>query len=235
MLKVKKLSVSYNGHQALDGVSIDIKKGEFVALIGANGAGKTTTLRSIAGMVKAAYGEVLFENINITNISPHKVVEMGISLVPQERRLFPEMTVDENLRLGAFTLRARKNTKRSIEHIFRMLPILKERAGQVAKTLSGGEQQILAIARALMAMPTLLMLDEPLLGISPIMITNIFKILKEIREEGTTIFLVEQNLHMSLKFCDRAYILENGKIVMEGSSNELLNNEYVKKIYLGIK
>lgn len=235
MLDVKNQSVFYNGHQALKDVSLTIKKGEVVALIGANGAGKSTLLQSIVGLVHGSLAAVYFNGQDISTAEPYKVVELGISLVPQERRLFTEMTVDENLRMGAFAARARKNAGEKLKQILHLFPRLAERKHQVVSTLSGGEQQMVAIGRALMSSPQLLLLDEPSFGLAPNVVENIFKIMKVINnEEGVTIFLVEQNLHTTLAFSERAYILENGRIKMEGTSEELLGDDYVKKAYLGL-
>ena len=234
MLNVNNLSISYNGHFAVKGVTLNVEKGEIVALIGANGAGKSTLLNTIAGLTKPSNGSIYFKGKEINKIHAHEIVESGAVLVPQGRRLFPNMTVEENLSLGAFIPKARKNSEETKKLIFNLFPLIKERKKQVTKTLSGGEQQMLAIARGLMALPKLLMLDEPSLGLSPAMVTNIFRIMKEIHDNGVTIFLVEQNLHTTLSFSDRAYIIENGSITMEGISEQLSADEYVKKAYLGM-
>lgn len=234
LLKIDNISVFYGGHQALKDISVDINKGEIVSLIGANGAGKSTILNSVAGLVHVANGEIFFKK-NITNTLPHQIVESGISLVPQDRRLFPDMTILENLLLGAYLSRARKEEKDTLNLVFKLFPFLEEKKKQRAKTLSGGQQQMLAIGRALMAKPEILMFDEPSLGLSPLMVKNIFNIIKTINDEGVTVFLVEQNLHTTLEISTRAYVIETGKIVLHGTSVELMKNDYVKKAYLGIE
>jgi branched-chain amino acid transport system ATP-binding protein len=233
MLAINNISVFYGGHQALKEVSVEIKRGEIVSLIGANGAGKSTILNAVAGLAHVSSGEIYF-NKNITNFPPYQIVESGISLVPQERRLFPEMTINENLLLGAYPARARNEEKETLKQVFILFPALEEKKRHKAKTLSGGQQQMLAIGRALMAKPEILMFDEPSLGLSPLMVKNIFNIIKNISKDGVTIFLVEQNLHTTLEISNRAYVIETGKIMMHGNSIELMNNEYVKKAYLGI-
>jgi branched-chain amino acid transport system ATP-binding protein len=232
MLKINKINVSYGKLQVLWDVSFEVNKGDITAIIGPNGAGKTTILRTIAGLLKPLSGSITFMNEKIDGIPPNKIVKRGISLVMEGRKLFPKMTVLENLEMGAYT----KWDERfdMLEKIFQIFPILKERKNQLAGTLSGGEQQMLAIARALMSRPKLLMLDEPSLGLAPKLVLQIFDLVKEINDNGVTILLVEQNVKHALELASRAYVLENGRIVLEGKGNELLENEYVKKAYLGI-
>ena len=216
-------------------LSIEVSQGEIITLIGANGAGKTTTLMSISGIVPPRAGEILFDDKPIQNLSPDDIVAAGISLVPEGRRIFPRLTVMENLDMGAFLRRDKADIKKDVNHIFELFPILAERRHQHGGTLSGGEQQMLAISRALMARPRLLLLDEPSLGLGPIFVKLIFDIIRKINTESrTTIFLVEQNAHMALKVAHRGYVMENGRITLEGSADALLHNEDVKKAYLGI-
>ena len=235
MLKLYNVQTFYGNVQVLKNLSIEVSQGEIITLIGANGAGKTTTLMSISGIVPPRAGEILFDNKPIHNLSPDDIVASGISLVPEGRRIFPRLTVMENLDMGAFLRRDKADIKKDVNHIFELFPILAERRNQPGGTLSGGEQQMLAISRALMARPRLLLLDEPSLGLGPIFVKLIFDIIRKINTESrTTIFLVEQNAHMALKVAHRGYVMENGRITMEGSANTLLHNEDVKKAYLGI-
>ena len=235
MLKLNNVQTFYGNVQVLKNLSIEVSQGEIITLIGANGAGKTTTLMSISGIVPPRAGEILFDNKPIHNLSPDDIVASGISLVPEGRRIFPRLTVMENLDMGAFLRRDKADIKKDVNHIFELFPILAERRNQPGGTLSGGEQQMLAISRALMARPRLLLLDEPSLGLGPIFVKLIFDIIRKINTESrTTIFLVEQNAHMALKVAHRGYVMENGRITMEGSANTLLHNEDVKKAYLGI-
>ena len=235
MLKLKNVQTSYGNIQALKDLSIEVSPGEIITLIGANGAGKTTTLMSISGIVPPRAGEILFLNKPIHNLSPDEIVALGISLVPEGRRIFPRLTVMENLDMGAFLSKDKADIRDDVNHIFELFPILAERRHQHGGTLSGGEQQMLAISRALMARPRLLLLDEPSLGLGPIFVKLIFDIIKKINtESGTTIFLVEQNAYMALKVAHRGYVMENGRITMEGTAESLLHNEDVKKAYLGI-
>ncbi|MEM2252426.1 MAG: ABC transporter ATP-binding protein [Candidatus Bathyarchaeia archaeon] len=234
MLNVESINVFYGGAQALYNVSLQVSKGEIVALVGSNGAGKTTTLKTIAGLLRPSSGNIYFLNKRITNLPPNIISEKGISLVPEGRRLFPFLTVQENLEVGAYKGEARKKLKDSLELVYQLFPRLKERRNQMAYTLSGGEQQMLAIGRALMSRPKLLMLDEPSLGLAPVVYRKIFDTLKEINIQGITILLVEQNVHMALKLANRAYVMENGRIVMEGESEKLFVNENLRKAYLGI-
>lgn len=235
MLKIKKINTFYGSIQALFDVSLEVREGEIITLLGANGAGKTTTLMSICGVVKPLSGEVYFQGKPITHLSTDKIVSMGIVQVPEGRLIFPRLTVQENLELGAYLRKDKKGIKEDMERVFHIFPILKERRYQKGGTLSGGEQQMLAIARALMARPKLLLMDEPSLGLAPIVIQNIFEIIKMLnREQNTTIFLVEQNAHQALKIAHRGYVMENGRIVMEDKAENLLNNEEIKKAYLGL-
>ena len=235
MLRLHNVQTFYGNVQVLKDVSIEVSRGEIITLIGANGAGKTTTLMSISGIVPPMAGEILFDDKPIQNLSPDDIVALGISLVPEGRRIFPRLTVMENLDMGAFLRRDKVDIRKDVSHIFELFPILAERRNQPGGTLSGGEQQMLAISRALMARPRLLLLDEPSLGLGPIFVKLIFDIIRRINTESrTTIFLVEQNAHMALKVAHRGYVMENGRITLEGSANTLLNNEDVKKAYLGI-
>ncbi|MGD1152660.1 MAG: ABC transporter ATP-binding protein [Syntrophales bacterium] len=235
MLKLSNVQTFYGNVQVLKDLCIEVSPGEIITLIGANGAGKTTTLMSISGIVPPRAGEILFDDKPIHNLSPDEIVASGISLVPEGRRIFPRLTVMENLDMGAFLRRDKADIKKDVSHIFELFPILAERRNQPGGTLSGGEQQMLAISRALMARPRLLLLDEPSLGLGPIFVKLIFDIIKKINAESrTTIFLVEQNAHMALKVAHRGYVMENGRITLEGSADTLLHNEDVKKAYLGI-
>ena len=232
MLEVKDLHVYYGVIQALKGISFEVNQGEVIALIGANGAGKTTTLHTITGLLNAKAGKIIYEGKDITHIPGYKLVSMGIAHVPEGRRIFQELTVTENLEMGAYT-RSASEIKPGIEDVFNRFPRLRERKNQIAGTLSGGEQQMLAMGRALMSKPKLMMLDEPSMGLSPLLVQQIFDIIKELNEAGTTILLVEQNAKMALSVADRAYVLETGRVVMEGDAKSLLSDESVKKAYLG--
>lgn len=233
MLKVNNLAVNFGGIKAVKGISFKVEKGEIVSLIGANGAGKSTTLRAISGLVKVSSGEIIFQDENITNLEPSLVVEKGIVQCPEGRRIFPNLTVLDNLKIGAYL--RNDNIDDDINHMYELFPILKTRSWQHAGTLSGGEQQMLAVARSLMAKPKILMLDEPSLGLAPIIVKEIFDIIKEIKKEGITILLIEQNANMALKCADNAYVLETGDIHMHGTGEELLNNNYILEAYLGKK
>ncbi|CAI3457011.1 ABC transporter ATP-binding protein [Enterococcus cecorum] len=232
MLKVQDLSVHYGMIQAVHNVSFEVKQGEIVSLIGANGAGKTTILRTISGLVRPSNGHIIFEGKNIEKAAPQKIVADGLSQVPEGRHVFSGLTVQENLDMGAF-LRKDSTLKEDFEQIFAKFPILKERHNQDAATLSGGEQQMLAMGRALMSKPKLLLLDEPSMGLAPIFIKEIFSIIQEIQAQGTTVLLIEQNAKMALSIANRGYVLETGKIVLEGTGKELLASEAVRKAYLG--
>ena len=233
MLKVNDLKVNFGGIEAVKGISFEVNEGEIVTLIGSNGAGKSTTLRTISGLVKPADGSIEFEGTNITKVNSSTIVKMGITLCPEGRRVFPDMTVLENIKIGAYL--RNDDLKEDIERCYRLFPILKERSKQLAGTLSGGEQQMLAVARSLMSRPKIMMLDEPSLGLAPLVVRDIFSILKEINSEGVTILLIEQNANMALRIADKAYVLETGKIVMSGTGRELLENEKIKEAYLGKK
>ena len=234
LLTIDNLSVHYGAIQALHGVSIAVEPGEIVTLIGANGAGKSTTLRAVSGLVKPSGGTITFDGKSLAGLAPHKILRRGLAQVPEGRGIFPNLTVDENLDLGAFARSDRKNVAGDREHVFVLFPRLKERLDQRAGTLSGGEQQMLAIGRALLARPRLLLLDEPSLGLAPQLVQTIFKIIREINASGTTIFLVEQNAHMALRVAHRAYVLEVGSVVMQGDAKQLAASDEVKKAYLGI-
>ncbi|SPP99929.1 leucine/isoleucine/valine transporter subunit; ATP-binding component of ABC superfamily [Candidatus Sulfobium mesophilum] len=231
MLRIQKVHAHYGPIEALRGVDIEIKEGEIVSLIGSNGAGKSTCLMTISGVLHPSSGNIMVNGTAISAMAPHKIVEMGISQVPEGRRIFPKLTVFENLEMGAFL--GRGNFSVMLENVFRLFPILKERSRQYGGTLSGGEQQMLAIGRALMSKPEILLLDEPSLGLAPIMVTKIFRTIQEINKEGVTILLVEQNARAALKLSDRGYVLENGAVTLEGSSEALLSNEKVRHAYLG--
>lgn len=234
MLRLENISAHYGDMQALRNVSFEIKEGQIVSIVGSNGAGKSTTLNTISGVLKCSSGKIEFLSRRIENLPPHQIVELGLVQIPEARLLFPYMSALENLELGAFALSARKEKRKNLEVVLGLFPILKERKHQLAGTLSGGEQQMLAIARGLMAKPKLLMLDEPSLGLAPLLVRQVFATVKEINAHGITIFLVEQNVFHSLSLADRAYVLENGEIVLEGGGRELLNNPQVKEAYLGI-
>jgi branched-chain amino acid transport system ATP-binding protein len=233
LFEIKDLKVHYEGAEALKGISLEVEEGEIVTLIGSNGAGKTTTLRAISGLKSPTAGEIWFEGRRIDQMSPQDVVRIGITHVPQGRELFPYMSVLENLRLGAFLRQDRGKIKKDLENLLEYFPSLKERSRQQAGTLSGGEQQMLAIACALMGNSKLLLLDEPSSGLSPIMVKEIGKIIADINQRGTSILLVEQNARLALRLAHRGYVLETGTIVLHGSAKELLRSEHVKKAYLG--
>lgn len=234
LLKVSNIDVFYGSAKALWEVSFKVDEGEAVVVIGSNGAGKTTILKTISGLLCPADGEITFFGKRIDHLPPHQIVEMGIVHIPEGRRLFPYMTVLENLELGAYTNAAKEKKDERLEQIFEMFPVLKERRKQLAGTLSGGEQQMLAVARGLMSNPKLLMLDEPSLGLAPKLVLKVFESVKEIKEMGVMILLVEQNVRHALELADRAYVLETGRIIIEGIGRELLNNAQIKKAYLGI-
>jgi len=232
MLTVHDIHVAYGQIEALHGIDLDVEKGEIVTLIGANGAGKTTTLRTISGLLKPRSGDVAFNSKRITGVKPHIITAMGISHVPEGRGIFANLTVHDNLELGAY-LRKDKVQQAEYDRIFSLFPVLKERIKQNAGTLSGGEQQMLAISRALMSKPQLLLLDEPSLGLAPQMVQTIFRVIREINAEGTTILLVEQNAHMALVTAHRGYVMETGRIVLHDQTKALLSSDRVKKAYLG--
>ncbi len=234
MLKIDSLHFSYGDLNVLWDVSLDVQDREIVTVVGANGAGKSTLLKNISRLVKPISGNIVFNGFNVEKLSAHEVVELGIVQVPEGRRIFPQMTVVENLRMGSYIERARRKRDENMERIFSLFPRLKEREKQLGGTMSGGEQQMLAIARGLMADPQLLLLDEPSLGLSPLLVKNIFDIINEIRRQGVTILLVEQNVYQSLRIADRGYVLETGRIVLKETGQALLNDEHVKKAYLGM-
>ncbi|MDT2739618.1 ABC transporter ATP-binding protein [Enterococcus canintestini] len=232
MLEIKNLTVHYGVIEAVHDVSFNVNKGEIVSLIGANGAGKTTILRTISGLLRPSQGEITFKGQSITKTPPQKIVAAGLSQVPEGRHVFSGLTVQENLEMGAF-LRKDGEVKKDYEQVFQKFPVLKERRNQDAATLSGGEQQMLAMGRALMSKPELLLLDEPSMGLAPIFIKEIFSIIEEIKEQGTTILLIEQNAKMALSIADRGYVLETGSVVLDGTGKALLASDEVKKAYLG--
>ena len=231
ILSIKDLQVHYGGIEAVKGISFDVDEGSIVTLIGANGAGKSSTLRAIAGLVKSSGGEIRFRGDNITNLDTNVIVKKGITLVPEGRRIFPDLTVLENLRVGAYL--RKDDITEDLHWVFDLFPRLKEREWQAGGTLSGGEQQMLAVGRALMSRPKLIMMDEPSLGLAPLVVKGIFDIIREINSQGVTVLLIEQNANMALKTADLAYVLETGEITMQGTGAELLVNEDVKKAYLG--
>lgn len=232
ILELKNVHVSYGNIKAVKGINLYIEKGEIVTLIGSNGAGKTTTMKTICGLIKPTKGIIQFKNENITNKNTNHIVKMGISMSPEGRQVFPRMTVLENLEMGSF-IRTKEEEKEEMEKVFTLFPRLKERIKQIAGTLSGGEQQMLAIGRAMMAKPQLLLLDEPSLGLAPIIVQNIFELIKEINKMGTTILLVEQNARMALMIADRGYVLEIGKIALSDTAKNLLDSDMVRQAYLG--
>lgn len=234
LLEVKDLEAAYGETQVLWGVTLAAEEGEVTCLVGSNGAGKTTTLRAISGIIPVKAGKVYFAGRDITNMEPHKRVELGVAHVPEGRRLFPDMKVIENLKAAAFTKRAREKYQDSLEFIFNLFPRLKERKDQLARTLSGGEQQMLAIARGLMLRPKILMIDEMSLGLAPKVVVELFRLVSDLKEQGYTVLLVEQNVKQALLFSDRAYVLETGRIVKSGLSRELIEDPEIKKAYLGL-
>ena len=232
LLEVKDIQVYYGAIHAIKGVSFEVNEGEIVTLIGANGAGKTTTLDTIAGLLRSRGGDIVFQGESIAHKAPHLIVKDGLALVPEGRRVFAQMTVEENLEMGAFT-RANSTVAPGLEKVYELFPRLKERRRQVAGTLSGGEQQMLAMGRALMSAPKLMMLDEPSMGLAPILVEQVFDIIQSLHKAGTTILLIEQNAQMALSIADRAYVLENGKVSLSGTGEELAKSEQVQKAYLG--
>jgi branched-chain amino acid transport system ATP-binding protein len=234
MLTLDKLNFSYGDMQVLWDIDLQVNEGEIVTVVGANGAGKSTTLKNISRLVKPSSGNIIFNGEEMQGLESHQVVERGIVQVPEGRKIFSEMTVLENLRMGSYITTARKDRETNVERVFSMFPRLKEREKQLGGTMSGGEQQMLAIGRGLMANPKLLLLDEPSLGLSPLFVKIIFEIIQEINRQGVTILLVEQNVFQSLKIANRAYVLETGRVVLSGSGSELLSNDHVKKAFLGM-
>nr|WP_255782049.1 ABC transporter ATP-binding protein [Geobacillus sp. YHL] len=232
-MKVEAIDVFYGNIHALKGVSLEVNKGEIVTLIGANGAGKTTLLKTISGLLRPKNGDIVYEGASIAGKAAQTIVKQGISHVPEGRRVFANMTVEENLELGAFLRKDKEGIQQDFAKVFQLFPRLEERRKQLAGTLSGGEQQMLAIGRALMARPKLLLLDEPSMGLAPLLVKTIFRIIQEINESGTTILLVEQNAHMALSIADRAYVIESGRVVLSGAASELQASEQVKQAYLG--
>lgn len=233
MLEVRDLQVYYGMIHAIKGISFDVNQGEVIALIGANGAGKTTTLHTITGLLAPKSGSVLFEGKDITKVPAHKIVSMGMAHVPEGRRVFAELSVYENLKLGAYTRKDKKEIEETLARVYKSFPRLEERKNQLAGTLSGGEQQMLAMGRALMSKPKIILMDEPSMGLSPILVEEIFHIIREISAGGTTVLLVEQNAKKALAIADRAYVLETGNIVLSGDAEEMMNNDSIKKAYLG--
>lgn len=234
MLEIKNIDVFYDDVQVIWDVSFEVNKGEIVALIGANGAGKSTVLKTISGILRPKKGEIFFEKNPIYKMDAYRLIELGIAHVPEARRLFVEMTVEENLDMGSLRGEARAQREKTKEMVFELLPRLRERRRQLAGTLSGGEQQMLAVGRGLMSLPKLQMFDEPSLGLGPILVREIFNTIKKIKKEGTTVLIVEQNVKQTLVIADRAYVLENGRITLYGTGESLLNNEHVKTAYLGV-
>ena len=233
MLRVEGLKVNYGMIEAVKGIDFEVHDGEIVALIGANGAGKTTTMHTISGLLKASAGSISLDGKEVSKLPAHKIVELGIVQCPEGRRIFAQQTIEENLSLGAYVRKDKKEIEADMEKVFELFPILKERRKQLAGTLSGGEQQMLAMARALMAKPKIMLLDEPSMGLSPLLVKEIFYIIKDINRQGVTVLLVEQNAKMALGIANRAYVLESGKISLSGTGEELLNSDSVKKAYLG--
>jgi branched-chain amino acid transport system ATP-binding protein len=234
MLEVNSIDTFYGRVQALWGVSLSVGEGEIVALVGANGAGKTTLLNTISGLLCPASGSAEFLGERIDGLTPHAIVELGISHIPEGRKLFTDMSVRENLEMGAYPYHAWKIKRETLEQVYQIFPVLKERERQLARTLSGGEQQMVAMGRGLMSRPKLCMFDEPSYGLAPLVVSEVFQVIKSLREQGITILLIEQNVRHALEIADRAYVLENGRMVLEGDSDELLRSDYVRKAYLGI-
>jgi len=234
LLRIDKLNFSYGDLKVLWDVDLEVKQGEIVTVVGANGAGKSTTLKNVSRLVSPSSGSLTFDGVELGELESHEVVELGVVQVPEGRKIFPEMTVLENLRMGSYVKATRKDRERNVERAFTLFPRLRERQKQLGGTMSGGEQQMLAIARGLMANPKLLLLDEPSLGLSPLFVKNIFDILQEINRQGTTILLVEQNVYQSLRISHRGYVLETGRVVLSGSGEALLADEHVRKAFLGI-
>ncbi len=234
MLQIRKLNFAYGDLQVLWDVDLEVRQGEIVTVVGSNGAGKSTVLKNVSRLVRPASGSITLGDVDLSRLQSHEVVQAGVIQVPEGRRIFPEMTVVENLRMGSFVKATRKDRERNMERVFGLFPRLAERREQLGGTMSGGEQQMLAIARGLMGNPKLLLLDEPSLGLSPLFVKNIFSIIKEINSQGTTILLVEQNVYQSLKISHRAYVLETGRVVLSGTGAALLDDAHVKKAFLGM-
>jgi branched-chain amino acid transport system ATP-binding protein len=234
LLSLKNISVKYGSFAAIHEINIEVKEGEVVVLLGSNGAGKSTTFRTISGLNKPAEGEILFEGKSLNKVSPDKIVQLGIGQCPEGRKLFPAMSVQENLRMGAFVHRRKKDEiKKSLQHVYELFPILHDKKDGAAGSLSGGQQQMLAIGRALMSKPKLMLLDEPSVGLAPLIVEQMFEVIQQINREGTTILLAEQNANAALKIADKGYVFENGSIVLEGTSKELFANDEVRKAYIG--
>jgi branched-chain amino acid transport system ATP-binding protein len=234
MLRLENVHAGYGPTTILHNISLEVKRGEVVTIVGANGAGKTTTLRTIAGLIQPTRGSIFFEDRDITSVPAHEVVDLGITLIPEGRQLFPDMTVEENLLMGAYRKKARDRQSETLDHVLSLFPRVKERLTQSAGSLSGGEQQMVAIARGMMARPSLLMFDEPSLGLAPIIVQQVFEVIDAITSTGTTVLIVEQNVFNTLKSSDRGYVLENGEIVLSDTSEALLTNDHVRQAYLGI-
>ena len=234
MLAVRKLSFAYDDLQVLWDVDLDVARGEIVTVVGPNGAGKSTLLRNISRLLTPSSGSIRFEGVELGGLAPHEVVERGVIQVPEARRIFPEMTVLENLRMGSYARTARPDRGKNLERMFALFPRLAERKGQLGGTLSGGEQQMLAIARGLMGNPRLMLFDEPSLGLAPLLVRDVFAIIRDINEQGTTVLLLEQNVYQSLRIANRGYVMERGRVVLTGSGTELLEDEHIKKAFLGM-
>ncbi len=234
MLSIEGIDAGYGATTILNGVSLNVQAGEVVTIVGANGAGKTTTLRTISGLIKPSAGRILFEGEDITRLSAHEIVDLGITLIPEGRQLFPDMTVRENLLMGSYRKGARAQQQETMEHVMDLFPRIRERLDQNASSLSGGEQQMVAIARGMMARPKLLMFDEPSLGLAPIIVAQVFEVISKIVESGATVLIVEQNVFTTLQAADRGYVLENGSIVLSDSAEALLHDDHVRQAYLGI-
>ncbi len=233
MLEIKDIEVYYGMIQAIKGISFEVNEGEVIALIGANGAGKTTILHTITGLLSPSAGSVIFEGKDITKVPAHKIVSLGMAHVPEGRRVFADLTVYENLKMGAYTRKDKNEIEQTLEHVYKRFPRLEERKNQLAGTLSGGEQQMLAMGRALMSHPKIIVMDEPSMGLSPILVNQIFDIIEEVSKGGTTVLLVEQNAKKALSIADRAYVLETGNIVLEGNAKEMISDDSIRKAYLG--
>ncbi|MBC7394025.1 MULTISPECIES: ABC transporter ATP-binding protein [unclassified Variovorax] len=233
MLKVRDLRAGYGKSEVLRGISFDVKQGEIVTIVGANGAGKTTTLRTLCGIVRATAGSIELDGVALSARQPHEIVELGVTMIPEGRQLFPFLTVEENLRMGAFKKSARDTYPQKLEELLVLFPRVKERLKQLAVSLSGGEQQMVAIARGMMAGPRLLIFDEPSLGLSPLLVEQMFEIVRKVADQGTTVLLVEQNVFHTLQLADRGYVLENGEVVLSGTGKDLLVNPHIRKAYLG--
>ena len=233
MLQVRDLHAGYGKSEVLRGISFDVQRGEIVTIVGANGAGKTTTLRTLCGIVRATAGSIDFDGVPLAARQPHEIVELGVTMIPEGRQLFPFLTVEENLRMGSFKKAARGSHAKRLDEVLLLFPKVKERLKQLAVSLSGGEQQMVAIARGMMAGPRLLIFDEPSLGLSPLLVDQMFEIVRKVAEQGTTVLLVEQNVFHTLQLADRGYVLENGEVVLSGTGKDLLVNPHIRKAYLG--